>query len=260
VPLWAVDYGRRDRVREPERCWFSDGGITSNFPVHFFDAPLPRWPTFAFNLAERTTRYHTDDQGTYVPQSNRHGVLEWWSPFDSVPGFLGAIVNTMQNWRDNMLLHLPGQRDRIGHVLLAADEGGLNLTMDPATIERVAARGAEAAGKLRAQFGEEPPPGVTLTWRNHKWVRFLAFMPALEEALESWNRAFNDRTAEPSFDDVLRDGALPSYKVSASERAAMRDSSLAFLAHIQANFGTRPFRKPAKRPRPHPALRAMPRE
>jgi Patatin-like phospholipase len=50
VPLYAVDYSlkenRGDNPR-PERCWFSDGGICSNFPVHFFDEPLPRWPTFA---------------------------------------------------------------------------------------------------------------------------------------------------------------------------------------------------------------------
>ena len=261
VPLWSIDFGRRDGGTAPERCWFSDGGITSNFPVHFFDAPLPRWPTFAFNLAERTPRYHEESQTTYVPDSNLHGILEWWAPFDSLVGFLGSIVNTMQNWRDNMLLHLPGQRDRVAHVLLAPNEGGLNLTMDPKTIESVAARGTEAAARLRAHFGDSAPPDVTLTWRNHKWVRFLAFMPAVEEALDSWSRAFGDRTAAPSFEELLAaDTPLPSYKVPSAERAAMHDASLAFLAHIQGTFGTRPFRKPAKRPRPEPVLRAMPRE
>jgi predicted acylesterase/phospholipase RssA len=261
VPLWSIDFGRRDRKPVPERCWFSDGGITSNFPVHFFDAPLPRWPTFAFNLAERSPRYHEKDQTTYVPHSNRHGILEWWAPFDSLAGFLRSIVETMQNWRDNMLLHLPGQRDRIAHVLLAPNEGGLNLTMEPKTIESVAARGKEAAAKLRAHFGDTPPKSVTLTWRNHKWVRFLAFMPALEEAIESWSKAFGDRVAPPSFEELLAaDTTLPSYRVSSVQRAAMHDASLAFLAHISGNFGTSPFRRPAKRPRPEPVLRAMPRE
>jgi predicted acylesterase/phospholipase RssA len=261
VPLWSIDFGRRDRAPAPERCWFSDGGITSNFPVHFFDAPLPRWPTFAFNLAERTPRYHEKDQSTYVPHSNRQGILEWWSPFGSLAGFLWSIVETMQNWRDNMLLHLPGQRDRIAHVLLAPNEGGLNLTMEPKTIESVAARGSEAAAKLRAHFGDTPPEGVKLTWRNHKWVRFLAFMPALEEALESWSKAFGDRVAPPSFEELLASNTpLPSYRVASVQRAAMHEASLQFLAHIGANFGTRPFRKAAKRPRPEPELRAMPRE
>ena len=32
--------------------WFSDGGICSNFPLHFFDSPLPRWPTFGLDLQD----------------------------------------------------------------------------------------------------------------------------------------------------------------------------------------------------------------
>lgn len=260
VPLWSIDFGRRSERHVAERCWFSDGGITSNFPVHFFDKPLPRWPTFAFNLAQWTPRYHEQGQSVYAPRTNRGGILEWWAPIATLADFVGAIVNTMQNWRDNMLLHLPGQRDRIAHVLLESDEGGLNLTMKPETIARVAAKGAAAAGELRARFAGTPPPGVTLTWANHKWVRFLAFMPALEETLESWSRAFSDRTMPPSFDDLLAGGELPSYKVSPAERDAMRRASLAFLAHIHENFGSRTFRKPVRRPKPEPVLRAMPRE
>ncbi len=33
--------------------WFSDGGICSNFPIHFFDAWLPTRPTFGINLVSR---------------------------------------------------------------------------------------------------------------------------------------------------------------------------------------------------------------
>jgi predicted acylesterase/phospholipase RssA len=33
-----------------QQNWFSDGGIASNFPIHFFDAWLPRRPTFGVNL------------------------------------------------------------------------------------------------------------------------------------------------------------------------------------------------------------------
>ncbi len=261
VPLWCIDYGRRDETPAPERCWFSDGGITSNFPVHFFDAPLPRWPTFAFNLAEHTPRYHEKGQTTYVPRKNKHGILEWWTPIASLADFLGAIFNTMQNWRDNMLLHLPGQRDRIAHVLLGQKEGGLRLTMDATTIESIAARGQEAAATLRAHFGDAPPDEVTLTWSNHKWVRFLAFMPALEGMLEHWSAAFNDRSTQPSFDDLLSGVApLPSYRVSVAERNAIRGASLAFVQHIAQNYGGRPLRSPKKRPRPEPELRTMARE
>jgi predicted acylesterase/phospholipase RssA len=38
---------RREHLQEN---WFSDGGICSNFPIHFFDAWLPTHPTFGINL------------------------------------------------------------------------------------------------------------------------------------------------------------------------------------------------------------------
>ena len=250
VPLWATDFGRKTDTPRLERCWYSDGGITSNFPVHFFDAPIPRWPTFAINLAQHTPRYHAEGQRIYVPRTNRGGIMEWWSPFDDVAGFLTRIVETMQNWRDNMLLHLPGQRDRIAHVLIAGGEGGLNLSMEPGTIEDLSRRGAEAGRAFRERF----------RWKNHKWLRYLSFMGALEEALESWERAFDDVTEPPSCRELVSGPEpLPSYKVSPAERAAIRDASLAFLAHVQQNFGKRPFRKPVRRPREAPVLRAMPR-
>ena len=40
VPLWTVD------GRKVARHWFADGGISSNFPIQFFDAWLPTRPTF----------------------------------------------------------------------------------------------------------------------------------------------------------------------------------------------------------------------
>jgi hypothetical protein len=52
VPLYAANVAaKRDGQKIPlEKCWFSDGGLTSNFPIHFFDAPLPSRPTFGINL------------------------------------------------------------------------------------------------------------------------------------------------------------------------------------------------------------------
>ena len=48
VPLYAVDYNGDQSV---VRHLFSDGGISSNFPMHFFDSLLPTRPTFGINLA-----------------------------------------------------------------------------------------------------------------------------------------------------------------------------------------------------------------
>lgn len=245
VPLWSIDRGAQG-THVPERCWFSDGGITSNFPVHFFDAPLPTRPTFAINLAERTPRYHRDGERVYMPSDNRGGILERWTPFHDLGGFLGAIINTMQNWRDNMLLHLPGQRDRIAHVLLAPDEGGLNLTMEQNTIDDLAARGTEAGRLLRRRF----------RWDNHQWARFLAFMMSLESALEQWEGAFGQGI------DQIVGGAqeLPSYRVTKRERAEMNRVALEFLQHVRQNFKSSTFRGPDAVPRKAPVLRVMPQE
>ena len=51
VPLWAIDYeGPKGPLRTFRRCQFTDGGASSNFPIHLFDAALPRWPTFGLWL------------------------------------------------------------------------------------------------------------------------------------------------------------------------------------------------------------------
>jgi hypothetical protein len=55
VPLYAVDWtlkSNHDGTPELERCWFSDGGICSNLPIHFFDTLLPSRPTFALSLKD----------------------------------------------------------------------------------------------------------------------------------------------------------------------------------------------------------------
>jgi hypothetical protein len=102
VPLYAIDYSRKvnnDDDRRPERCWFSDGGICSNFPVHFFDVPLPRWPTFAINLRPPHPDY--PDELIRMAQRNSDGIIEGWTRFDDAKkgsdklvGFLGDSVET----------------------------------------------------------------------------------------------------------------------------------------------------------------------
>jgi predicted acylesterase/phospholipase RssA len=42
--------------------WFSDGGISSNFPIQFFDAWLPKIPTFGINLTSMPEESFTTGQ------------------------------------------------------------------------------------------------------------------------------------------------------------------------------------------------------
>ncbi len=56
IPVWRKASSTDQFPKQ--RMLISDGGITSNLPIHFFDslAPAPR-PTFAFSLAKRNNLY-----------------------------------------------------------------------------------------------------------------------------------------------------------------------------------------------------------
>jgi hypothetical protein len=119
VPLYAIDWTRRrrsqgepapsvnepggsigyDEPRRPERVWFSDGGICSNFPIHLFDNLLPRWPTFGINLSDLRPDRQTKKDRTWLPRSNRGGIAHHWTRlrtkarFFSDGGFIPAMFN-----------------------------------------------------------------------------------------------------------------------------------------------------------------------
>ena len=50
VPLYRFDFPNIEKGGAPSKILFSDGGISSNFPIHFFDSILPRRPTFGVAL------------------------------------------------------------------------------------------------------------------------------------------------------------------------------------------------------------------
>jgi len=237
---WLWEAGRTDpsvweRARAgracpaAETCWFSDGGISSNFPVHFFDAPIPRWPTFAINLKP----FHPDHQNesVWLPGHNRSGILENWTLFDPKPGpkrlfaFASAIVRTMQNHVDNAQMRAPGYRDRVVHISHTETEGGMNLTMRREVVLALAERGKRAAEKLVARFAMPPTSPKDLSWANHRWVRYRSTMAVLEEMLERLRRGYAhppDAGELRYADLILRDRETPpdSYRW---RRADQRD-------------------------------------
>lgn len=191
VPLYAVDYTAADANQQPQPCWFSDGGICSNFPIALFDAPLPRWPTLAINLGSFTSRTPAD--GVIMPQRNSDGIRRPFSPIAGVASFLGAIISTMQNWNDDEQSMLPGFRDRIATVALHDNEGGLNLQMQSETLEGLKTRGSLAGQMLRDRF-EAPSdlegPDKAMNWENHRWLRFRTTMAAASQYLRYWNNGY----------------------------------------------------------------------
>ena len=178
-----------------ERCWFSDGGISSNFPVHFFDRLVPRWPTFAINLrpfAQGRERDEADQsKNTWMVRSNGEGIGDWWYRLPDRPAlgvsdrrlfaFLSGVVRTMQNRIDEAQMRVPGYRDRVAHVSMSKDEGGMNLTMPPETIAALTARGRAAAKRLRTAYTPPDPPAKEITWDNHRWVRLRSSLAVLEQ-------------------------------------------------------------------------------
>lgn len=182
VPLWAIDY-EHPSPRTFKRCMFSDGGISSNFPMHLFDGLVPQWPTFGINLEEKLP----DREGmTFLPEHYMEGIADRWTRFDEqarnptrMGGFLVSIISAMQNWNDNMLSRMPGVRDRVVRVRLTQDEGGLNLNMDKNVIKAVSDRGQEAAAKLIARFLGPPPANGWDGWSFQRWVRLDVLLSAL---------------------------------------------------------------------------------
>lgn len=269
VPLYMVDYTRdvHDQERAPERCWFSDGGICSNFPVHFFDAPLPARPTFAINLRP----FHPDfppqadeERNSWWPTHNRQGITEWWTRFESgggwapLAGFAGAIVNAMQNWVDNTQLRVPGYRDRVVHVSLdESREGGMNLDMPPDVIQRLGTRGQLAGRKLARRFGPEGD-GTPLTWDNHRWVRFRSSMSLLEELLREVREMVDDPGPD-GYSELIERAKTdpPSYGWKSKATAEQADAALAELRALGFPQHDGVFGKGT--PNPAPELRIMPR-
>ncbi|MBX3171849.1 MAG: patatin-like phospholipase family protein [Candidatus Eremiobacteraeota bacterium] len=256
VPLYAEPFDRtldgemrpagegtpieRDEL-QPELCLFADGGICSNLPLHFFDSPLPEQPTFAINLDSFAPGFKPSlDESKNVRRAetnNQFSSYECWNRFSNLGGWLYSIFNAAQNWRDNGLVRKPGYRDRVVHITLAGDEGGLNLQMAPELIKRLQERGKAAGQALLKGFGASPT--VKTTWDNHRWIRYRNTMKLMAEMLPK----VRERLADPGYSGLFSvdGGQPPSYRfhydednnpvpaeVSARRVAALKESTEKF--------------------------------
>lgn len=189
IPLYAKDY--QQSTSTLERCWFSDGGLTSNFPIHFFDTPLPERPTFGLDLGKVQ---RPNASRVYFPATNSDARQHNWNRFEktSHPGslikFVSALFNTMQSWNYETQARLPGYRDRIAVILLTAQEGGLNLAMPAKRIHDLAKYGKEAGEGFVSRFGDcSHLPGVQpaslMNWENHQLIRLHSLIASVSEML-----------------------------------------------------------------------------
>lgn len=180
------DGSGRQRLDE---IWLADGGITSNFPIHLFDAPIPGRPTFCLNLlyhddefapesapstggpadqaesapdaglpvAMAATGNAATDELIYMLRSNS-GRLSAYTRFrqgsaiNRLMRFGGRIVTTARQWGDNQLIDVPGYRDRIVHIRMLPDEGGFNFNMSDKLIAGLQLRGQRAGEVIAERF------------------------------------------------------------------------------------------------------------
>lgn len=222
--------------RDLQLNWFSDGGISSNFPVHFFDGWFPRRPTFGVRLtsfpdeqlARGSKTLNTDasspmaqsrgtgkaqqrgprNEDVFLPSAGEPPLFtEWFSLKEKSKGgvagpslfrFLWAIFNTAQNYRDNMQSVLPSYRERIVQIRLNENEGGLNLAMSKLTIGKVIEKGREA-GTLIDGF----------KFDEHRWVRFRVMMKQMESGLIKLDRVM--RRASYCVEPLQNPGAVAAY-------------------------------------------------
>ncbi len=239
LPLYCVDWARGPGKQGLIKTWFSDGGISSNFPMHLFDSPLPSRPTFGFNLGPAHPDY--PDLVWAPREQGRSGLLPRSQEIASVPNFLRSVLNAMQNWGDNTRITMPGFRDRVAIIRQKDGEGGLNLAMPPEVIKALAERGAEAAA-LFDDFDLD----------LHKWVRYRVSMAATDELLATLCTAHDG-----GFGDYLE-----AYRpVTTRYRPTARDAEAtgAVIATARALADTGHPHTGGSVPRPVPDLRVTPR-
>jgi predicted acylesterase/phospholipase RssA len=248
-------------VEAPGDCarlhWFSDGGITSNFPAHFFDAPLPSWPTFAVNLhAWSPDDVRREDECDNVGMWP--ATMSWAPAINGVAGFAGAIKDAMQNWRDNAQISLPGYRERVAHIGFYRGEGGLNLYMPDDEIRRLAERGSCAGRALRDAFFPRYD-GTATGWLKHRWTRHRSTLTVLE----TWFallRAADDYAwteNEPGYRSLQERRDLPRPFTGA--QATFAENETASLLDMARRWGPDLPNSFQGAEEPEPQLRILPR-
>jgi hypothetical protein len=179
VPMWGIGPRTGGPGSSPATVqhWLSDGGIGSNFPIHFFDAWFPSRPTFGLNLGS----YPQTPEGTTVAGAEEFDLPTDpttepelpWVQVKSAFAYGKQIIDTMENWRDTLQAELPGFRERVCRINLGAGEGGLNIGMRKEAIENLIRKGRTAGHALAHEFD----------WPQHRFTRYVLMMQMLQRRL-----------------------------------------------------------------------------
>jgi hypothetical protein len=255
IPAYANDRGKLEILRHANgeapsvlkaRLWFADGGISSNFPIHLFDALLPSRPTFALSLDELPKGAKAGGDRVFIPQGAGEGIGVPAHEIKKLGALAGSILSSAKDWQDQLLGTMPGQRERIARVYLSKEEGGLNLTMPQDRSEALMGYGQEV-GALFAMGA--------LDFDEHRWRRALVAYDQLEKTLFSteqvWTEGFGSW-----FEAYLPD--VKSYKeVTDTDRGRILQRFKTF-GGLAVAFAPAIINKRRKFPRPGGRLRIGP--
>ena len=167
--------------------WFSDGGLTANLPVQFFDSPLPTRPTFAIDLAGFSAdhpRSADERENSYLPTVNQGGLHRRTARWEPEAAVAAGLLRDVPG-RDRADL---GRRGLAGHARLPRPGGdglpgrgrGRPQPVDAARrwSTALSQRGRFAAARLVERFGpgrerlDQPP--LAPVPRRHRRAQRLA--------------------------------------------------------------------------------------
>lgn len=210
VPVYAIDYEVSPRTLR--RAWMTDGGLCTNFPIHLFDAALPRCPTFGLMLSRRLRNY--DDQPLWLPRRHLEGRADNWDR--GVPdaaedgetegglfGLLLGMAMTAQNWNDALTSRLPQVRNRVLRMALRPDEGQLNLVMPGERILDMAGTYGTRGGRMLVRRFGRGDCTPRRAWREHVYVRALTQLRSLRTHLRGFAAAAASRGHSVPIADLL---------------------------------------------------------
>ena len=261
VPLWTRDFTLREQAEKDKlrRCLFSDGGVTNNFPIQFFDHLIPNSPTFAISLDEYDPKRNYDN--VWLPALAVSGIQLPIVPFRGIGDFLLRLLYTAKDWQDNLQSTLPGYRERIVHVVLKPDEGGLNLNMSEKTVEKLAGYGEQAGIMLCQKFDMD----------EHRWRRFLVSMARMEQTLDEVALAYEQVPGQfgEFLDDYVRQeapyrdpvvpGKRPPYSQDTKARVEEMLKRAGQLVELGKDWRTPPTVRGGEIPKPATDLRITPK-
>lgn len=217
------------RYKRFRTAHFSDGGISSNFPIHMFDAWLPDRPTFAFSLEDLLWDANEVTRRVTLPEDAKGGMGVQIKQLKSLSDFAWQIFNSAKDWQDQLLSELSGQRERVARIFLTSKEGGLNLDMKPEVSRQLMLWGYEAGCKFT---------NGDFDFNEHRWRRLLVIFKNLEENLGTLERMWTGGY-EDWYTGYMRD--IGSYRaVTLTERRQIAATIRSLVDAHKAAVGVKP--------------------